>query len=73
VFRSLTIGLQDFLFILLFILEKYMIILNQFSKNRNFFMNSDGVKLYMKLVAFDEIYNLQFKLSHLKSSCGSNN
>jgi hypothetical protein len=28
-----------------------------FSKNHNFFINSDGDKLYTKLVAFDEIYN----------------
>jgi hypothetical protein len=28
-----------------------------FSKNRNFFMKSDGDKLYTKLVAFNEIYN----------------
>jgi hypothetical protein len=27
------------------------------SKNCNFFMNSDGGKLYMKIVAFNEIYN----------------
>jgi hypothetical protein len=30
----------------------------RFQKNRNFFgMNSDGDKLYMKLVAFNEIHN----------------
>jgi hypothetical protein len=28
-----------------------------FQKNCNFFMNSDGDKLYTKLVAFQEIYN----------------
>jgi hypothetical protein len=28
-----------------------------FSKNCNFFMNSDEDKLYTKLVAFNEIYN----------------
>jgi hypothetical protein len=28
-----------------------------FSKHHNFFMNSDGDKLYRKFVAFNEIYN----------------
>jgi hypothetical protein len=45
-----------------------------FSKNRNFFINSDGDKLYTKLVAFDEIYNFVLQtFFHLKSSWGSKN
>jgi hypothetical protein len=36
-------------------------------------MNSDEDKLYMKIVAFDEIYNFVFNFFHLKSYLNSNN
>jgi hypothetical protein len=36
-------------------------------------MNSDGGKLYMKIVAFDEIYNFVVQIFHLKSSSYLNN
>jgi hypothetical protein len=35
--------------------------LNSFSKNCNFFMDSDGDKIYIKIVVFDEIYNFVVK------------
>jgi hypothetical protein len=36
-------------------------------------MNSDGDKLYMKIVAFDKIYNFVVQTFCLKSSSNSNN
>jgi hypothetical protein len=36
-------------------------------------MNLDENKLYMKIVAFDKIYDFLFKFFNLKSSSNSNN
>jgi hypothetical protein len=41
------------------------VMIRMFSKNRNFFINSNKDKLYTNLVTFDEIYNfvIQFFFS----------